>query len=132
MHNLIDECEIYELYKDYKIRRFLSENNYESLKLGGLFRITNLDLDSYPNINHIEYRYYGNFKYYHTYQIFINLKFMQYDSKQNNYGIDNDIDLFGYEFYSSDSECYLHKFVSQNELLEELKKFKLKGEYVKG
>lgn len=119
---------------------FLIENGYElkeALYIVSSYKITNLD-PYYNDVIHCVIVY-PSYLYVNKISIEIHLKY----PKINNYEIDSNIDLSTYnlctgsknqffpELRNSDGD-HLYKYFSQNELLDELDKFKSNSRYIKG
>lgn len=101
---------------------FLMSNGYDGtyLNVNDTIKIINLDLDDYDNIDYID----CDMK---TMYIAIKEEF----ADKRNHGFNDNFNLSDYGSFSED-EFYLYIDVTENDLLKELKKFKKKGEYIKG
>lgn len=124
-----------------KLLDFLNKNGYELRYISDddILEITNLDLYGYKNIKSIQV---GCFTVYGPstdididIDIIINLKDGYLYEK--NYGFSDNFDSSCYRDYHDNPDEYTHDYIFNvvklnNDLLDELSKFKRKGEYIKG
>ena len=109
---------------------FLDNNGYEYEEVMAgvkLCRITNLDLKEYNNIDNIYINYES--------PTFMYITFKKICSKIDNYGLDINFDTSRYilmDNYFLFDKTYVYISAKLCCILAELKKFKLKGEYIKG